>query len=124
MAKTCREHCTKNSIPEQSTTKSNIFKNLLTTSNFGQFFQPLSIVAHHTNHVPASGDEKGNNRRCLAVKERNFEKLLSLNEKRYISLYSTLREFLKSVFMITEFCQVRGNSYIFTFQKSGIWEYQ
>jgi len=81
-------------------------------------------VGHHAVHAPTNGDEKGNNRRCLAVKETNFEKLLSLNEKRYISLYSTLRDLLKSVFMITEFCQVRGNSYILTPQKSGIWEYQ
>ena len=87
-------------------------------------FQPLSIVGHYTVQVPANGDEKSNDRRCLAVKERNFEKHLLLNKKRYISLHSILREILKSVLMITELCQVLGNSYIFTCQKSGIWEYQ
>ena len=124
MAKTCREHCTKNSIPEQSTTTSNICKKLGPHLILASFFQPLSIVGHYTVQVPANGDEKSKDRRCLAVKERNFEKHLLLNKKRYISLHSTFRDFLESVFIITEFCQVLGNSYIFTCQKSGIWEYQ
>ena len=57
-------------------------------------------------------------------RKKNFEKHLLLNKKCFISPHSTLLEFLKSVFLIGEFCHVLGKTYIFTFQKIGIWKYQ
>ena len=100
-------------------------QNIWATSNFGQFFSASFDCWPLTVQVLANGDEKSNDRRCSAVNEENFEKHLALNKKkRYISLHSTLREFLKLVFMRTEFCQVQGSTYVFTYQKSGIWEYQ